>query len=243
MLPPEFRIYPLGENFLVVEGPSVIEDELSDYLHQFASFLKRQLSDFIFNINTTYNSVCLQYHSTKISQALISGKILAQQKQFNYQKRTTIRCWEIPVCYHPTLAPDLAAFCKIKKTTTAEIISLHTEPRYKIYFLGFLPGFPYLGGLDRRLHTPRKIQPRQKVPAGSVGIGGHQTGIYPHAAPGGWWLIGRSPVSFFDPRLDPPVLLQAGDYLRFKSIGLKKYYALVKKFSSSTEQSVPAIIE
>lgn len=122
---------------------------------------------------------------------------------------------EIPVVYGGAGGPDLAEVACAAELTSQQVVELHSSADYVVYFIGFQPGFPYLGGLDERLHTPRRAEPRLVVPGGSVGIGGSQTGIYPLAAPGGWQLIGHTPLSLFDPQQQPPTLLRPGDSVRF----------------------------
>ncbi len=122
---------------------------------------------------------------------------------------------EIPVVYGGAGGPDLAEVARAAELTSQQVVELHSSTDYVVYFIGFQPGFPYLGGLDERLHTPRRAEPRLVVPGGSVGIGGSQTGIYPLAAPGGWQLIGHTPLSLFDPQQQPPTLLRPGDSVRF----------------------------
>ncbi len=122
---------------------------------------------------------------------------------------------EIPVVYGGAGGPDLAEVARATDLTSQQVVELHSSADYVVYFIGFQPGFPYLGGLDERLHTPRRAEPRLVVPGGSVGIGGSQTGIYPLAAPGGWQLIGHTPLSLFDPQQQPPTLLRPGDSVRF----------------------------
>jgi len=122
---------------------------------------------------------------------------------------------EIPVIYGNDAGPDLQVVADHAGLTPQQVVELHSSIDYVVYFIGFQPGFPYLGGLDDRLHTPRRAEPRLSVPAGSVGIGGSQTGIYPLATPGGWQLLGRTPVALFNPRQQPPTLLRPGDSVRF----------------------------
>ena len=122
---------------------------------------------------------------------------------------------EIPVVYGGAGGPDLQVVADGASLSPKQVVELHSSVDYVVYFIGFQPGFPYLGGLDERLHTPRRAEPRVIVPSGSVGIGGSQTGIYPLAAPGGWQLIGHTPVSLFDPLQHPPTLLRPGDSVRF----------------------------
>ncbi|WP_312053718.1 5-oxoprolinase subunit PxpB [Pantoea brenneri] len=121
----------------------------------------------------------------------------------------------IPVIYGGESGPDLAVVAEHAGLSIRQVVELHSSTEYVVYFIGFQPGFPYLGGLDPRLHIPRRAEPRVTVPAGSVGIGGSQTGVYPLASPGGWQLIGQTPVALFDPLQQPPTLLRPGDTVRF----------------------------
>jgi KipI family sensor histidine kinase inhibitor len=129
------------------------------------------------------------------------------------------RTVEIPVCYGGTFGPDLDDVAALHGMRTDDVIALHARATYTVQMIGFLPGFPYLGGLPEALATPRRAEPRTHVPAGSVGIGGRQAGIYPLESPGGWNLIGRTPTQLFFPDRDPPTLLQPGDSVRFRPIG------------------------
>lgn len=122
---------------------------------------------------------------------------------------------EIPVVYGTAAGPDLGEVARHAGLTEKQVVELHSSMDYVVWFLGFQPGFPYLGGLPEQLATPRRDEPRLQVPAGSVGIGGAQTGIYPLATPGGWQLIGHTPLPLFDPERDEPVLLRPGDTVRF----------------------------
>jgi KipI family sensor histidine kinase inhibitor len=133
------------------------------------------------------------------------------------------RLVEIPVCYDPALAPDLEGLAAEKGLTIEGLAALHAAPDYRCYLLGFRPGFPFLGGLDERLAAARLPSPRLRVPAGAVGIGGKQTGVYPVDSPGGWRLIGRTPLRLFDPARAEPFLVRAGDTVRFAPIDRETY--------------------
>jgi inhibitor of KinA len=132
----------------------------------------------------------------------------------------------IPVAYGGDYGPDLRFVAEHNKLTIEEVIFLHTQPIYTVYMIGFLPGFPYLGGMNKMLACPRKSTPRKLVAAGSVGIAGEQTGVYPMQSPGGWQLIGRTPLSFFNPFNDPPALLSAGDVIKFTAISIHDFVEL-----------------
>lgn len=143
------------------------------------------------------------------------------------------RIVDIPVCYGGAYGPDLDAVAHYTGLTPEEVVRRHTAGEYAVYMIGFLPGFPYLGGLDERLATPRRGTPRLVVPAGSVGIAGAQTGVYPLESPGGWQLIGRTPIRLFRPEADSVSLLQAGDRVRFTAIGAAEFEALAEGSPSS----------
>lgn len=138
------------------------------------------------------------------------------------------RVVEIPVCYGGEFGPDLEEVAAWHHQTASRITRRHCRPLYRVYFLGFLPGFAYLGGLPSSLDTPRRASPRLRVPAGAVGIAGSQTGVYPLETPGGWQIIGQTPLRLYDPRRDAPALLSAGDRVRFIPIDADRYRALEK---------------
>ena len=145
---------------------------------------------------------------------------------------TAARRVTIPVAYGGEFGPDLADVAAHTGLTAEEVVARHSGGEYLVYFLGFAPGFPYLGGLDPALVTPRLAQPRTAVPAGAVGIGGEQTGIYPISSPGGWRVIGRTPLRLFDPAAPEPFLLRAGDLLRFRAIDNAQFAALADEVAA-----------
>jgi allophanate hydrolase subunit 1 len=133
------------------------------------------------------------------------------------------RTVDIPVCYGGEFGPDLDEVAELCGLTAVEVVALHAGGEYLAYMIGFAPGFPYLGGLPDQLVVPRKAAPRLHVPAGSVGLAGKQTGVYPQDSPGGWQIIGRTPIRLFTPERTPPTLLQAGDVVRFRAISCEEY--------------------
>jgi inhibitor of KinA len=141
------------------------------------------------------------------------------------------RTWMVPVCYANEFAPDIGVVAKHNNITEKEVVQLHTSCEYQVRFIGFLPGFPYLSGLDHRLYTPRRSQPRNLIESGSVAIGGEQTGIYTMPSPGGWNVIGKSPLQFFNVSKAPPSLLAPGDHIRFRSVDLEVFRTISDKVS------------
>jgi inhibitor of KinA len=133
---------------------------------------------------------------------------------------------EVPTCYGGDLGPDLPFVARHCGLSVGEVVDVHTSRTYRVYMLGFSPGFPYLGGLSDRIAVPRRPSPRVSVPAGSVAIAGEQSGIYPIESPGGWQLIGRTPLRLFEPDREPPALLRMGDEVRFRSISQEEYRAM-----------------
>lgn len=142
------------------------------------------------------------------------------------------KIWEIPVCYDPLMGKNLVELTKSKSIDLEELIALHTNPTYRIHFFGFLPGFMYLNGLDSQLHFPRKRIPDRKIEPGSVAIGGSQTGIYPTESPGGWHVIGKTPIPLFDRYQTPPVFAKPGERIRFYPISKSEF----DQFSKNPKQ-------
>ena len=142
------------------------------------------------------------------------------------RKHAAAHAAEIPVCYDLEFAIDLERVARHAQISPGEVVTLHGAAQYRVNCIGFTPGFPYLTGLPNKLATPRHAVPRKEIPAGSVAIGGAQAGIYPQKSPGGWNIIGRTPLRLFDPQRDPPALLQTGDQVRFRKITREEFQAL-----------------
>ena len=140
--------------------------------------------------------------------------------------------WEIPVCYDASFGLDLEEIANKKKCSVADIVRLHTKTDYLVYFIGFQPGFLYLGGLHQNLHVPRKSNPRVRVDKGSVGIGSAQTGIYPQNSSGGWNIIGKSPLNFFNMKASNPCFAKPGDRIQFVSVDLHTFYQIEKEVAN-----------
>lgn len=163
-----------------------------------------------------YCSIVIGFDPTKIKYDLFAGLIKSVFNQKNiHQQNEKKQTLMIPVCYDPSFAIDLLTLSAELKISPKEIIQLHTSVTYRVFMLGFLPGFPYLGETDQRIACKRKSTPRKKVLARSVGLAGRQTGIYPVDAPGGWQIIGQTPVPVFDPQKSNPFLFAAGDTVQF----------------------------
>ncbi|MCY4044192.1 MAG: 5-oxoprolinase subunit PxpB [Cellvibrionales bacterium] len=170
-----------------------------------------------------YNSLMVLSYSIEKSECL--GEMLMLISHFESGGQSSSRLIEVPVCYDPMVAKDLESFAWQVNLSVDEVIRRHTAQDYLVHMLGFLPGFLYLGGLDERLHCPRKSTPDARVAPGSVGIGGAQTGVYPVASPGGWHIIGQTAKPFFDPLAEQPFLAKPLDMIRFIPISLKDFNA------------------
>lgn len=177
----------------------------------------------------TYRSLLVQYNPAEILFNALIEQIKQVESQLEGAALPEPKIVEIPVMYGGEFGPDLEFVAKHNNLSQEEVIALHTGRDYLVYMLGFTPGFCYLGGMSKRLETPRLGTPRTRIPAGSVGIAGKQTGIYPIDSPGGWQLIGRTPLCLFDPTRDPVVLIEAGDYVRFTQIDGQEYKRLARK--------------
>ena len=214
-----FQINFHGDSTLVIEFGKDI-DVYTNKLVQFVfSKTEKRLYKnlFIKNIYPTYNSLVINYDNLTIDyQALEKIESLLFEIIDNYDKNVSNdKVLEIPVKYGGEFGPDLKIMSKTLNISEGSIINIHSSAIYRIYMIGFMPGFPYLGGLDERISFPRLSTPRIKVPAGSVGIAGKQTGIYPFESPGGWNIIGRTELSLFDVDANPPSLLSNISQLRF----------------------------
>jgi inhibitor of KinA len=224
------RIVPLGDRALVVEFGDAIDPALSTRIAALAQRMRADPLPGVHDIVPTYATLALHYDPVAIG-CDDPYDILAQQVEAWLAGQAAEgeghgRVVEIPVCYGGDFGADMAELARRHGLDEAQVARLHSTPEYHVHMLGFVPGFAYLGGLDPRLATPRRDSPRARVPAGSVAIGGGQTGIFPLDTPGGWHLIGRTPLRLFTPDTEPPCLLNAGDKVRFVPIDAAQFEAL-----------------
>jgi inhibitor of KinA len=217
------RILPVGDSGLLLEFGRTIDPALQAQVSALDNILTMFPHPAISEWVPTYRSLMVYYDPLQISYTALAEWLLGWLQQPVNAEGVARRQVTIPVLYGGTMGPDLDNVAAHNGLTTEEVIRLHQEPDYLVYMLGFLPGFPYLGGLDERLCTPRLATPRTNVPAGSVGIADRQTGVYPLASPGGWQLIGRTPLKLYDPKRSQPFLLAAGDILRFQAITQEEF--------------------
>jgi inhibitor of KinA len=222
------RMLHCGEQAMVVEFGSEIDPAINARVHRLARTLTAAMPEHILEVVPTYRSLMIYFDPLVVSRKALQEKIaqLLPSTEAAGSASETKRVITIPVCYGGEFGPDLAFVAHHNGVTEEEVVTIHTARPLLIHMLGFTPGFPYLGGVSERIAAPRLAVPRMKIPAGSVGLAGTQSGIYPIESPGGWRLIGRTPLRIFDPRAERPFLFAAGDYLHFAAIRGDEFHAL-----------------
>jgi KipI family sensor histidine kinase inhibitor len=220
----KIRVEALGDRALLVVLGRGIDPGVNDQVHQLAALLRAERLPGVHDLVPAYSTLTVHYDPGTWAgrpvppHEALRSELLRLWKRARTAAFPTPRQVEIPVCYGGAFGPDLAEVASLCALTEAEVIARHTAAEYRVYMIGFSPGFAYLGGLDATIAAPRRSTPRLKVPAGSVGIAGLQTGIYPLASPGGWQIIGQTPSHLFLPTQEQPCLLGSGDRLRFVPI-------------------------
>ena len=217
-----------GDQGLLVEFGDKIDVKLNDEVRNLTFQLDQSKEEWIIDLVPSYKSLLVIFNPTLATRKYIENYILELAIDLGETSESTDRVIKIPTLYGADFGMDLEFVASNSNLTTKEVISLHSEPNYRVYMIGFAPGFPYLGGLNKKLSTPRLDTPRIKIPSGSVGIAESQTGIYPNDSPGGWQLIGRTPLNLFDPNREQPSLLVAGDYIKFEPLESLEEYSDIK---------------
>ena len=218
---------PMGDRALLIQWPSQIDTAIIEDIWRLRSALVDPL---IVDYIVAYHSLTLVFLAAQKDFSPWIHWVQERYADTSNREKTEVPRKEIvlPVYYNTEVAPDLERYLEHKKMSLSEMIRLHTQPRYTLFFYGFQPGFMYLGGLEAKLVHPRKERPSAQVRSGSVAIGGAQTGIYPHTAPGGWHVIGHCPLVLFDPNLSNPCVAMPGDLIRFRSIELPEYHRILE---------------
>ena len=230
------KLMAAGDQVLVAEFGDQIDERINDQVHALAAKIEGQNIPGIGEVVPTFRSLLVYYDSYRLSYEETAGTIRRLAEHLETEKAAKKRIYQIPCCYGARFGQDLANMEKLTGLDRQEIIEIHSSVDYKVYMMGFLPGFAYLGGLDERIHVPRLKTPRLKISRGAVGIGGSQTGIYPMDSPGGWQLMGETPIDMYDPNREQPVLVQAGDYIRFVPISIMDYYDIRRAALDGTYQ-------
>ncbi len=230
-----YRIFSLGDSAITVDfGNCINEDINKEVIARFNQLQQQPLPGMI-EVVPAYSSLTVYYDVPALKKKVTAGQTVYEFMKLQIEERlhqsfqhseTDERLVKIPVCYENEFALDIQQLAATKNISIDEVIEIHTSRIYKVYMLGFLPGFSYMGEVDERIATPRKPQPA-KIDAGSVGIAGKQTGIYPLASPGGWQIIGRTPLKLFDAEKEEPTLLKAGDKVQFYSISKNEFETIL----------------
>lgn len=231
------KTYPLGDSAIVVQLGETIDLETHRKVRALSDYLERNPFPGMREYIPAFTTVTITYDGLKVGQ-VFHAKLLKKScstyetvrdllveiiEPLEVNNSHTPKTIEIPVCYGNKQGPDLEEVASYNGLTSQEVIDTHANGNYLVYMLGFAPGFPYLGGLSQSIACPRKDSPRSSIPAGSVGIAGGQTGVYPIETPGGWQLIGRTPLKLFRPDEQCPTLLQPGNFIKFYPISQEQY--------------------
>lgn len=220
------KIVAAGDSSILITFGNEINEEINRKITTIVQLMHDQQIEGVVDMIPAFCSLLINYDPRIISYEKMRKRMQEMVKMDVKGGAGRKRVFEIPVCYGGEYGPDMENIASHAGLTEREVIDIHSSKDYLIYMLGFLPGFCYLGGLDERIHTPRLANPRVKISAGSVGIGGSQTGIYPMDSPGGWQLMGMTPVKTYDPEREKPILVEAGDYIRFIPIDEAEYKRL-----------------
>ena len=221
----QLKVKSYGDQGYLIEWPQkMAKHQLYDIIH-----FKEQLRKLGFKVTQGVASLLVQGETTEDNLWAMYVKAPAPKKRSIHQHI-------IPVCYDQEFGEDLKLMSQELGLSTEEIINIHSKGSYTVYAMGFLPGFMYLGGLDERLHIPRKSEPRIRIPKGSVGIGGSQTGIYPQESPGGWQLIGRTPIDLFNAKSNPPSAFQEGDEIKFEPVSKEEFLKIEQEVQAGSYQ-------
>jgi inhibitor of KinA len=224
----EFKLQPLGDNSVIIELGEDISRDIQQKVNKVSSFLEAQSFEWVIEYVPGFTTVAVFYEPMNIKTKTlpydqVCGDLSLHLENLEVEQGEEPRVVKIPVCYGGEFGPDLEEVAEINGLTPEEVIDIHLKGEYIVYMIGFAPGFPYIGGMSEKIAAPRRKNPRLKIPAGSVGIAGKQTGVYPIETPGGWQLIGKTPRKLFLPEGDTPSLLRAGDQIKFEPISAEEF--------------------
>ena len=227
-----------GDCAVCVEFGNEISPEINRRIRAFKIAVEKKGIDGVVETIPTYRSLLVVYKPEVIRYKELIRQFDEVMDSMSSVEIPAPQVIEIPVLYGGEMGPDLETVASHNQKTVEEVIKIHTSEEYLIYMLGFIAGFPYLGGMSKEIATPRLKNPRVRIEGGSVGIAGEQTGIYPVASPGGWQLIGRTPLKLYDANREKPVLLEAGQYMKFRSVTKEEYEAIERQVEDGTYQYV-----
>ena len=222
----DFRIRPAGDSALRIELPPRLEEGISARVIAIGDVVRHRLGALVRDAVVGYHTLTVSFDPLRVDGSWLEDQLAAIAADPSVPAEASHAQIDVPVCYGGEFGPDLADVALAAGCTEAEAVDLHTSREYRVFVVGFVPGFGYMGPVDPRLSLPRRFTPRTRVPAGSVALAAGQTGIYPMETPGGWHLIGRTPIRPFDPGRAEPVLFHPGDRVRFQSVSRERYDAL-----------------
>ena len=232
------RILTAGDSSLLIEFGNEISPEINRRIAAVVELMREQHIEGVVDVIPAFCSLLVNYDPRVAGYEKMKQRLESLVRVDIKVGQTKRKIFEIPVLYGGEYGPDLASIADHAGISEDEVVLIHSSKDYLIYMLGFLPGFCYLGGLDERIHTPRLSNPRLRIRAGSVGIGGSQTGIYPLDSPGGWQLMGMTPIKTYDPEREIPILVEAGNYIRFVPIDEEQYKRIQAQVAEGSYQCV-----
>ena len=230
----QVRYLAFGDCGLTVEFGNEISPEISAKVRGFYLAVENSGIPGIVSMNPTYRSLLVEYSPNVIRYREMVASLRELENKLGTLKLPEPNIFTVPTLYGGEFGPDMQTVMEKNKLSEQEVVSIHTGTDYLVYMLGFTPGFSYLGGMDKRIETPRLTSPRVNIRGGSVGIGGSQTGIYSIDSPGGWQLIGHTPVKIYDPHREQPILHKTGDYIRFEAIDRAEYDRIAAEVANNT---------
>ena len=236
MIYKEPRFLSGGDRAIFVELGDSIDPDVNQRVRNLKLAIEKAGIPGVVESVPAYRSLLVYFEPRQISAPEFREAICNLLQSLTSRELPKRRLIEIPITYGGEFGPDLELVASHNNLSDAEVVRLHSSARYLIYMIGFMPGFPYLGGMSPDIAMPRKTTPRLKIPAGSVGIAGNQTGIYPAESPGGWQIIGRTPLELFNPTREPTSILQAGDYLTFVSVTPEEFTIVKGSVRNGTYQ-------
>lgn len=223
-----------GDSAVVMEFGNEVSEEINAKIRNTIEKLENENIEGIIELTPTYRSITVKYNPLEISYKKLI-EILNKFENIKVDNENVkVKLVEIPTVYGDEYGQDIAFVAENANISQEEVIKIHTGKDYLVYMLGFAPGFTYLGGMDEKIATPRLKSPRLKIAAGSVGIAGSQTGMYPSESPGGWQLIGRTPLKLYDEKSNPPVFINAGDYIRYVQISETEFDKIKEEVENGT---------
>jgi len=223
------RFLNSGDTALTIEVGNEISTEINKKIISLYEFLKESKIRGIEEMLPAYCALTVFYDPLHCDIGALIEAVKNNYSSLTSKKESEERIVEIPVFYGGEYGPDLERVCSHNNLSAEKVINIHCQNKYLVYMLGFTPGFPYLGGMNEKISTPRLEVPRKKISEGAVGIAGAQTGIYPLESPGGWNIIGQTPIKLFNPSLSLPALLKAGDYVKFRPINEDEFIELNRR--------------